>query len=228
MCRGHAQYPVFAPAVQKQQLGFRSLYILLSITFPNWHTQLFIVSLYFVAQGDAASTAAKSPRFQVPACLTDINTYRALSVITQMQHCQLILECFGSKHSKWVHSFSCRKQKPPLVTAQSREVSFLMGSCVSARSLQACLKLCNPLGVTPQAPLSMGFSRQEYWSGLPCPPPGDLPDTKVEPISVSPALAGGFFTTRAPGKHMSLYFSPLNCGGYIHIATSVTTHTNEC
>ena len=44
------------------------------------------------------------------------------------------------------------------------------------------------------APLSMGFSRQEYWSGLPCPPPGDLPDPEIEPTSLtSPALAGGFF-----------------------------------
>ncbi|ELR63021.1 hypothetical protein M91_07536, partial [Bos mutus] len=48
------------------------------------------------------------------------------------------------------------------------------------------------------APLSMGFSRQEYWSGLPCPPPGDLLDSGIEPKSLmSPALAGGFFTTSA-------------------------------
>ena len=47
-------------------------------------------------------------------------------------------------------------------------------------------------------PLSMGFFRQEYWSGLPCLPLGDLPDPEVEPVSlVSPALAGGFFTTGA-------------------------------
>ena len=52
--------------------------------------------------------------------------------------------------------------------------------------------------VAHQAPLSMGFSRQEYWSGLPCPPPGDLPDPGIEPVSLmSPALAGGFFTTGA-------------------------------
>ena len=44
----------------------------------------------------------------------------------------------------------------------------------------------------------MGFSRQEYWTGLPCPPPGDLPDPGLESASVmSPALAGGFFTTNA-------------------------------
>ena len=45
-----------------------------------------------------------------------------------------------------------------------------------------------------QASLSMGFSGQEYWSGLPCPPPGDLLDPGIEPVSLeSPALAGGFF-----------------------------------
>ena len=48
--------------------------------------------------------------------------------------------------------------------------------------------------VACQAPLSKGFSRQEYWSGLPCPPPGDLPDPGTEPKSpMSPVLAGGFF-----------------------------------
>ena len=52
--------------------------------------------------------------------------------------------------------------------------------------------------VAHQAPLSMKFSRQEYWSGLPFPPPGDLPDPGIEPASlISPALAGGFFTTSA-------------------------------
>ena len=44
----------------------------------------------------------------------------------------------------------------------------------------------------------MGFSRQEYWSGLPCPPQGDLPDPGIEPASLmSPVLAGGIFTTCA-------------------------------
>ena len=52
--------------------------------------------------------------------------------------------------------------------------------------------------VVHQALLSMGFSGQEYWSGLPCPPPRDLPDPGIKPISLmSPALAGGFFTTSA-------------------------------
>ena len=49
-----------------------------------------------------------------------------------------------------------------------------------------------------QAPLSLGFSRQEHWSGLPCPPPGHLSDPRIKPASLmSPALAGGFFNTSA-------------------------------
>ena len=55
-----------------------------------------------------------------------------------------------------------------------------------------------PWTIAHQAPLSMGFSRQEYRRGLPFPPPGDLPDPGMEPAS--PALAGRFFTTEPPGK----------------------------
>ena len=49
-----------------------------------------------------------------------------------------------------------------------------------------------------QAHLYMEFPRREYWSGLPFPPPGDLPDPGIKPAS--PALAGGFFTAEPPGK----------------------------
>ena len=66
--------------------------------------------------------------------------------------------------------------------------------------------LCDPT-VAHQAPLSMGFSRQEYWSGLPCPPPGDLPDPGIQSMSLmSPALAGGFFTTRTTWEEASSPF----------------------
>ena len=55
-----------------------------------------------------------------------------------------------------------------------------------------------PWTVAHQAPLSMEFSKQEYWSGLPFPTPGDLPDPGIKPTSfASPALAGRFFTTSA-------------------------------
>ena len=69
----------------------------------------------------------------------------------------------------------------------------------------ACAWPC-PLRATPwtgarQTPLSMGFSGQEHWGGLPFPPPGDLPNPGIKPMSpVSPCVAGGFFTTEPPGK----------------------------
>jgi len=57
----------------------------------------------------------------------------------------------------------------------------------------------------------MGFSRQEYWSGLPCLPPGDLPDPGIEPGSlVSPVLAGGFFTTSATWEAPKIEYAQSN------------------
>ena len=68
--------------------------------------------------------------------------------------------------------------------------------CMRAKSLQSCLTLCNPMDCSPQAPLSMGFSRQKYWSGLPLPSPGDLPDPGVKPSSpLSAAVAGTLFSS---------------------------------
>ena len=62
-------------------------------------------------------------------------------------------------------------------------------ACVCAKSLQSCLTLSDPMDcIACQAPLSMGFSRQEYWSELPCPPTGDLPNSGIKPVSLmSPA-----------------------------------------
>ena len=57
-----------------------------------------------------------------------------------------------------------------------------------------------------QAPLSVGFPRQKYWSGSPCPPPEDLPSPGIKPTCLtSPALAGGFFTTESPGRPLKVY-----------------------
>ena len=67
---------------------------------------------------------------------------------------------------------------------------------VCAQQLQSCPTLWDPWTVAHQALLSMEFSRKVYWSGLPFPLPGDLPDPGIKPISLtSPALAGRFFTT---------------------------------
>ena len=61
--------------------------------------------------------------------------------------------------------------------------------------LQLCPTLCDPMNCSPPGVLSMGFCRQESWSGLPCPPP-DLPNSGVEPAFLtSPASAGRFFPT---------------------------------
>ena len=63
---------------------------------------------------------------------------------------------------------------------------------------QSCLTLVTPWTVAHQAPLSLGFSRHEYWSRLPFPTPGDLPNPGIKPASlVSTALACVFFTTSA-------------------------------
>ena len=63
----------------------------------------------------------------------------------------------------------------------------------------SCVWLCETLWtVACQAPLSLGFSKPEYWSGLPCSPPGYIPNPGIEPAS--PVLAGGFFTTESSGK----------------------------
>ena len=73
------------------------------------------------------------------------------------------------------------------------------GVCVCVLTHFTCVRLfMTPWTAVLQAPLSTGFSREEYWSGMPCPPPGDLLDPGIEPASfMSPALAGGFFTTGA-------------------------------
>ena len=87
-------------------------------------------------------------------------------------------------------------------------------SCLAISLFQLLLSLwvlshdsATPWTVALQAPLSMWFSRQEYWNRLPFPSPGDLPDPGIEPTSlVSPPLAGRFFTTMPPGKP---FFLPL-------------------
>ena len=91
------------------------------------------------------------------------------------------------------------------------EPNDLKGSMIACKRFRnhhvhACVLSRVQLFSTPwtrahQTPLSKEFSRQEYWSGLPCLPLGDLPDLGIEPVSlVSPALTGRFFITAPPGK----------------------------
>ena len=68
---------------------------------------------------------------------------------------------------------------------------------------QSCPILCDPMDYSTPGFSAMGFPRQEYWNGLPCSPPGDLPDPGIE--SASPAVASRFFTIEPSGKHRYLY-----------------------
>ena len=77
-------------------------------------------------------------------------------------------------------------------------IILLSGDCLVLTHFSRVWLFATPWTVACQAPLFLGFSRPEYWSGLPCPPPGDLLDPGIETASLrSPALAGGFFTTSA-------------------------------
>ena len=77
---------------------------------------------------------------------------------------------------------------------------------LGAQSLSHGRPFVTPWTVAHQALMSMGFFRQEYWSGLPFPTPGDLPKPGIEPRSPeSPALSGRFFTTEPPWKSKCVY-----------------------
>ena len=74
--------------------------------------------------------------------------------------------------------------------------------------------LQSPWTLAYQAPLSVEFSRQEHWSGLSFPPPRDLPDPGIEPVSpASPAVAGRFFTFEPPEKPNCSYVDPISPSG---------------
>ena len=93
-------------------------------------------------------------------------------------------------------------------------------SPVCAKSFQLCLLFAMLWAVARQAPLSLGFSRQEYWNGLPCPSPGDRPDPGIKSTSLAtPALAGEFFTTSTNWIYIYTH---------IHTHTHTHTHTHIC
>ena len=82
--------------------------------------------------------------------------------------------------------------------------------CVLSRFSHFWLFVTPPT-IAHQAPLSMGCSRQKYWSGLPCPSPGGLPNPAIEPASLtSPELTGRFFTTGATWEALSFYEISIN------------------
>ena len=98
-----------------------------------------------------------------------------------------------------------------------------------------------PMDYSLPGPLPMAFSGQEYWSGLPCPPPGDLPDLRIELASfMSPALAGKFFTTSTtwealicPHTHTHTHLLNISCviefiSVLIHYLTNESAFIKDC
>ena len=95
---------------------------------------------------------------------------------------------------------------PDLPQGRAQAFHFLtLSFAVDVQSLSCVQLFVTPRTVAHQAPLSMGFSGQEYWGGLLFPSRGDLPDSGIK--SLSSALAGGFFKTEPPGKPPKLSFS---------------------
>ena len=115
--------------------------------------------------------------------------------------------CFEST----VTSPLCESNKASLGTQPTQwlcSTTILQSVCSACElSCFSCVRLWATLWtVACQAPLSMGFSRQEYWSGLPCPPPRDLRHPGTEPTSlISAALGAGFFTSSATLEDQSVY-----------------------
>ena len=116
-------------------------------------------------------------------------------------------------------------ETPPLALQGKTGIRLtLQPLCLRTLSPSVVSDSLRPHGLYPTRLLSKGFSRQEQWSGLSCPPPGDLPDPGIKPASLmSPALAGRFFTTSATGKPYWHTFLVIQVLGH-WCRTSLTTH----
>ena len=118
-----------------------------------------------------------------------------------VQHMKLMLSLTWPLDGRgvWARMDTCTCMAEPLCCTPKTITGLTGCACMCPKLLQSCLTFCDPMDCSPhQAPLSMGFSRQEYLNGLPCPPPEDPPNPGIEPMFLmSPALGGGFLTTSA-------------------------------
>ena len=121
-----------------------------------------------------------------PYCSKEIQLSTNSSATLSILHMQLVL-----------------KSREAWFLSQKETISIYTSVCVSHSVMSD--SFATPWTVAHQAPLSMGFPSQEYWSGLPFPSPGDLSHPGIEPSPpASPALAGGFFTTSTTWEGNSL------------------------
>ena len=123
------------------------------------------------------------------------HTFETLSNLHKLlpNHLMELLHSYKSEEDKkkcmWAEGGRQRSGRPALYRG-----AHAPSGLVHAKSLQSCLTLCDPVDHSPPGSSVSGTLQQEYWSGLPCPPPGDLPDPGIEPTT---CIAGGFFTTSA-------------------------------
>ena len=127
---------------------------------------------------------------------------------TDFWHCLFSFEELAPPHPRMRCRYGARTVLNHFThgTWASSDFCIHRGSCGPCRD-QVCKHVClvvvwlfaTPWTIAHQAPLFMGFSRQEYWSGVPFSTPGDLPNPGIEPVSLAtPALAGGFFSNCCP------------------------------
>ena len=136
----------------------------------------------------------------------------------------LLLSCWVVSDS--LRPTDCSTQAPLYSTASQNLLKFMFTEClVVVWSLVAklCPNLTNPWTVACQVPLFMEFSRQEYWSGLPCPSPGDLPDPGIKPRS--PALQADSLPSDPPGKPSLSAYPVLNSS---HVFFHLTPLSSPC
>ena len=126
-------------------------------------------------------------------------------------HCRWILYQLSCQGTKKIQFDCLPKKEVSLFTvkiliyiyAWKKEIRYLDYGRVQIRSLVICVSAQSLSHIRLFATLSVGFSRQEYWSGLPFPPLRDLPNPEVEPMCL--ALADRLFTTEPPGKTLPCY-----------------------
>ena len=112
-------------------------------------------------------------------------------------------EEFHALYSPWGHKESDPTEQLSLPLSFYKEIMVQAPVCAGVASVlsNSFDSTVVPWTVAHQAPLSLGFSTQEYGSRLPCPAPGDLPDSGIKSVSLAfPALAGRFFSAVPPGK----------------------------
>ena len=119
---------------------------------------------------------------------------------------------FNNKKLQIINKMIKRNLRIASMVAHLRSRACVCSACRHTQSLQSCPTVSLWI-VALQAPLSMGFSRQKHWSGLPFPPPADLPDPGIEPLSSGiSCIAGRFFTYQAIGKPLVCVLTWSYCG----------------